>query len=290
MKMKEKFNQSVLAIVMILSIVSIMSLAAQIKNQKAQKDEPQIKSQKDLLECVDHKNNPNIVSQCEIREQTLPATRETVTIDGIENGEIIVKGWDRNEILLRSRVKAGAKTESDALEIIKQVKIETGGMKIRAVAAPSVQNADWHVSYEIFVPRQTDLSLRASYGGVSVSGVDGHTDFNVSYGGVTLNGVGGKVTGQVTYSGLYIYLTGNRWEGEGMDITTSYGGNYLYLPENYSAHLIVGSENGPLKIKVPLNAENIDQNDKILSANLGGGGATVRLASTNGAVFIGQNP
>jgi hypothetical protein len=46
--------------------------------------------------------NDRLVSNCEIREQTL-APSGPIAIDGRQNGGISVKGWDQNQILVRAR-------------------------------------------------------------------------------------------------------------------------------------------------------------------------------------------
>src|SRR4026207_1638087 len=54
--------------------------------------------------------NDRLVSNCEIREQTLAPSGSAIAIDGRQNGGISVKGWDQNQILVRARVQAGAPT------------------------------------------------------------------------------------------------------------------------------------------------------------------------------------
>ncbi len=48
--------------------------------------------------------NDRLVSNCEIREQTLAPSGGAIAIDGRQNGGISVKGWDQNQILVRARV------------------------------------------------------------------------------------------------------------------------------------------------------------------------------------------
>ena len=57
--------------------------------------------------------NDRLVSNCEIREQTL-APSGAIAIDGRQNGGIAVKGWDQNQVLVRARVQAGAPTAAEA--------------------------------------------------------------------------------------------------------------------------------------------------------------------------------
>ena len=74
-----------------------------------------------------------------MKEQTLPATEATINVDGKMNGGISIKGWERNEILMRARVQSAAPTEAAAKELASQVKIETAGSQIFASGPENTQ-------------------------------------------------------------------------------------------------------------------------------------------------------
>ncbi len=131
------------------------------------------------------------------------------------------------------------------------------------------QNADarWDVSYEIFTPRRSNLSLRTHNGGISLSDVSGRISFRAQNGGVALRNLGGNVTGETTNGGLSVVLTGSGWEGEGLDVRTTNGGLSISVPDNYSAHLETGTVNGSLVVS-PRVAE-VTGKTKQLSLDLG---------------------
>src|SRR6267378_7285349 len=83
------------------------------------------------MECRDSWNNDRLQNHCEIREQTLP-TGGPISVDAGRNGGVSVKGWDRNEILVRARVQTAAPSQAEAQELAKQVRIETSGSRIHA--------------------------------------------------------------------------------------------------------------------------------------------------------------
>ena len=99
------------------------------------------------------------------------------------------------------------------------------------------KNYHWDVSYEVFVPRRADLSVETHNGGISIAEVNGRIDFTAVNGGVVLKKVGGAVRGSTTNGGLVIELSGDRWDGESLDVSTTNGGVIMSVPENYSAHL-----------------------------------------------------
>jgi DUF4097 and DUF4098 domain-containing protein YvlB len=140
------------------------------------------------------------------------------------------------------------------------------------------------VSYEIFVPRHTDLSLEASNGGIAIADVNGRMEFTALNGGVVLKRVAGDVHGSTTNGGLMIELSGDRWDGETLDVKTTNGGIVLAVPDNYSAHLETSTVNGNLSIDFPVTVQG--RITRELAVNLGAGGPTVRAVTTNGGIKI----
>jgi hypothetical protein len=237
------------------------------------------------LSCRENNWFPDrLVGNCEVREQTLAPNGGVITIDGRQNGGISVKGWDQGQILIRARVQAGAPTASEAEALAKQIQIETSGAKIFASGPDNRRDYHWDVSYEVFVPRRSDLSLEAHNGGIAIAEVSGRIDFRVTNGGVVLKRVGGNVKGGATNGGLVVELSGDHWEGDSLDVSTTNGGIVMSIPENYSAHLETGTVNGNLSVDFPVTVQG--RISKELAVNLGSGGATVRAMTTNGGVKI----
>jgi hypothetical protein len=230
--------------------------------------------------------NDKLVSNCEMREQTLAPSGGTISIDGRQNGGIAVKGWDQNQILMRARVQGGAPTAAEAEALVKQVRIETSGAKIHATGPEGVKDHMWVVSYEVFVPRRADLSLETHNGGISIADVNGKIDFTALNGGVVLKRVGGAVRGSTTNGGLMIQLDGDRWDGESLDISTTNGGVIMSVPENYSARVETGTVNGGVNSDFPVPPQGNGRASKQIAITLGAGGPLVRATTTNGGVSL----
>ena len=228
--------------------------------------------------------NDRLVGNCEIREQTLATSGGTIGIDGKQNGGVSVKGWDQNQILVRARVQTGAPTAAEAQALGQQVRIETGGAKIFASGPENRQNYHWDVSYEVFVPRRADLSVETHNGGIAIADVNGRIEFTALNGGVVLKRVGGAVKGSTTNGGLVVELSGDRWDGDSLDVSTTNGGVIMSVPENYSAHLETGTVNGGVTVDFPVTVQG--RLTKQIALNLGSGGATVRAMTTNGGVHL----
>ena len=248
----------------------------------AQKDK--FKTKDSSLSCRNQNQySDRLVGNCEIREQTLALSGGTIAIDGRQNGGVSVKGWDQNQVLVRARVQTAAPTAGEAEALSKEIRVETSGAKIFASGPENRQDSHWDVSYEVFVPRRADLSIETHNGGIVISEVNGRIDFSATNGGVVLRRIGGTVKGSTTNGGLVIELTGDRWDGEALDVSTTNGGIVMSIPENYSAHLETGTVNGGVSIDFPVAVEG---RRKELAVNLGAGGAPLKARTTNGGVRI----
>jgi hypothetical protein len=221
---------------------------------------------------------------CETRDLTM-ATTKSIAVDGRDNGGIVVHAWDRGETKVVAMIQARARTESAAQAIAKQITITTNGASVRA-DGPSTNHRgeSWSVSYEIWAPRHTDLSLTANNGGISVDGIDAHVDLETVNGGLSLVDVAGDVRGVTTNGGVIAELAGDRWNGAGLDLRTSNGGVRLYIPATYSARLETGTVNGGIDIDFPITVQG--SFGRRFSTTLGQGGAPIRVVTTNGGVSI----
>ncbi len=111
----------------------------------AQKDK--VKDKDRSLTCrEDNWYDDRLVSNCDMREQTLALSGGAIAIDGKQNGGISVKGWDQNQILVRSRVQTAAPTAAEAQALGQQVRIETSGSKIFASGPETRRDYHWDVS------------------------------------------------------------------------------------------------------------------------------------------------
>ncbi len=223
---------------------------------------------------------------CEVREMTLGATGGRIEVDARPNGGVQVEGADRQDILVRARVTARAETEARARELASRVEVEVDGQSIHATGPRNDGDHEWwSVSYRLTVPRASDLDLRSTNGGIGIEGVNGDISFRTTNGGVSLADLGGAVQGATTNGGLDIRLSGDGWQGEGLDVRTTNGGIDMTIPADYSARLETGTTNGGLEIDFPITLQGRVDRSR-LTTDLGSGGQTIRAVTTNGGVEI----
>lgn len=222
---------------------------------------------------------------CEVREYSVPASGSTLTVDGSPNGGITVEGSSRSDIVVQARVVATAATQEEAKAIASRIQVVATAVHVDADGPRNLNHRDsWSVSYRLAVPTATPLSLKTTNGGISVEAVDSHVDLHTTNGGVKLARMAGDVEGRTTNGGIDVDLDGSGWQGGGLDLQTTNGGVRVLVPAEYNAHLDTGTSNGNVRIDFPVMVQG--QIGKSFSGDLGGGGATIRVRTSNGGVRI----
>jgi len=230
-------------------------------------------------------------SYCETREETIATGAvNQLDVDAGRNGGIRIRGWDRPDVHMLARISASADTDAQARQVVSGVRIVTGGGSIHAEgpAADSSGNGNWSVSFELDVPRTAILALHTHNGGISIADFGGAANFHAVNGGVTLTNVGGDIRGETTNGGVTVDLSGDRWDGAGLDVQTKNGGIRMSLPEYYSAALDTSTTHGRVSIDFPITANGPIGNH--IETTLGAGGAKLRATTTNGGVRIQRKP
>ena len=243
-----------------------------------------------LDHCRDQSDEFTRVRYCEVRVVSLGRSTGAISVDGRQNGGIEVMGWDGDSVVAHILVEAEARTEATAREIASQVQVTTTTSPMRADGppSPSEHRQSWSVSYRIYVPRHTNLTLQTANGPVSVADVTGHMELEAINGPVELDGVGGDVRARAQNGPLDITLAGAKWDGPGLDAETRNGPVDLTLPVRYAAHLETGTVNGPMDMNFPITVQGrVDP--RHLSLDIGGGGPTIRVVTTNGPITVRQS-
>ena len=235
--------------------------------------------------CRDNGRDRDSYQHCEVREESMAAS--PLTVDAGSNGGIRVVAWDQNSIRVQAVVQARASEESRARELAQSVQLMVGGGRVSATGPEnSNRRESWSVSYRINVPRRNDLDLRANNGGITIDGVSGNIRFDTNNGGVKLSSLAGMVRGETHNGGLDVALTGQRWDGDGIDVETTNGGVTLSIPDGYNAQLETRTENGGFKVNFPLTIQGELSMQRGITTTLGSGGPTVRVRTTNGGLKI----
>ncbi len=238
------------------------------------------------LDCNNKWNNwgNNWKSTCRMQEMTLPAVGGLFTVDGRGNGSVKVKGWDKNEILVRAQIQGFGKSQEDADSYGQQARVVVEGSTVRGEGPQVRGSGGWSVSFEVFVPRRSDLSLKGSNGSLALYDVQGSIELNTTNGSVNLRNVAGNVRGGTVNGSLNVELEGSSWQGEGLDLRTTNGSVKLVLPDGYNAHFEARTVNGGMHFDFPVTV--VGKIERNINTNLGNGGAPIRVQTTNGSISL----
>jgi DUF4097 and DUF4098 domain-containing protein YvlB len=219
---------------------------------------------------------------CDVRTVTIaaPATLDVET----SNGSIAVTGGSRRDVVVQSRVMAQAETETEAKQLIADVKIITERGTIRAEGPRTFGRKSWWVSYRIETPEHQNVNLGSSNGSVTLTGLNGTLRADTSNGSVHANDLAGDVKVTTSNGSLQVSLNGSTWVGAGLEATTSNGSLRVDMPRDYSAHLIARTANGSLNINRPVTLQG--RIGREIDTNLGRGGPTLRFHTNNGSLNI----
>ena len=224
---------------------------------------------------------------CEVRPVALPGGG-SLHVDARPNGGIAVTGWDQATVAGSARLQVQADSEAEARSIAGQVVVDSGSGTLRADGPPSKSGRSWSVSFALSAPRHSDVEIEALNGPVSISGISGHIKATTTNGPMSLTELGGNVRARATNGPLSVVLAGTSWQGEGLDAETTNGPVSVAVPDGYSAQLDARTVNGPFRVDIPVTVQGDLSSSRARSINapIGGGGAPIRVATTNGPMSI----
>ena len=220
---------------------------------------------------------------CEVRELRLASVKQ-LALDGNQNGGVRVHGWDRSEIVGLAQVQSSGDTMDEARALAARISIDSAVGHVSAEGPSNRRGNSWAVSFEAFVPRQTDLHASTYNGGIEADNLNGRLELSAVNGGIHLAQVSGDVRGETTNGPVVAELDGDRWTGTGLDLRTTNGPVNLSIPKGYSARLETGTQNGGMRIDFPVTLQG--EIGRRIRTQLGSGGAMVRAVTTNGPVTI----
>ena len=231
-------------------------------------------------------NTGSGVTVRELREMIVPA-RSLLTVDVKRHGNISVRGdRNRSDILVRACLQTWGTSDEAARELARKIDIGMGSV-IRAESGGVNENvrAVSSVSYEILVPRNTNLNLTTWNGNISISNVEGTLRFKALNGNLGLRNLAGDVRGRTTNGNVGVALSGNLWTGREFDVETTNGNVDLIISENYAASLDIGTGMGDITGNIYQKAKG-GLSGREIRADLNGSGSPIRIRTAAGSITL----
>jgi hypothetical protein len=236
-------------------------------------------------------------------EQTLPATVNSITVHGVKNGGILVKGWDRNETHVLMCKYAAADDDATGQARLSAIKLQISGGDITATGP---EGERWSVHFFIQTPKNLAMKLETYNGPMKIENTAGDVEAHTTNGPLSLRTVSGTVrataqngpievvdsAGNINVSAqngpLRVKLNDNRWNGQGLEASTHNGPLDVRVPENYQSGVDVEATGaGPFSCDLQ-DCDNVKASkpwDRDKRVHIGGQTA-VHVSTVNGPVRI----
>jgi DUF4097 and DUF4098 domain-containing protein YvlB len=226
-----------------------------------------------------------------------PPAGAALRIRAARNSGIRVEASDRRDVLVLACKAASSREELDQI----RVSFENG---LLTAVGPAEES--WSAYLIIEAPRAAALELEATNGPISIEGLTGRVtvrsqngpisvkecsgtiDANAQNGPISVAGSGGDVRVRTENGPISVRLSGQAWDGPGLDARAVNGPISLKIPDGYRSGAVVESAGrSPFRCKASAcDRANRSWDDDGRRVELGGGALAVRLSTVNGPVTV----
>jgi len=138
-------------------------------------------------------------------------------------GSIKVTGADVAECNVTAIISTGASTEEEAKEIAEKVEIETElvdkTLTVKAKKPQIKKEQSIGVSFEIIVPKQTNVECSSSFGAIKLANINGNAGAKTSSGSITAENIKGSARLDTSFGSINC----NNISGENVELKSSSG-------------------------------------------------------------------
>jgi DUF4097 and DUF4098 domain-containing protein YvlB len=171
-------------------------------------------------------------------------------------GSITIAGGDVTECSVIAEICGRAPTEEEAQLLAEQVTIEleTVGdtLTVKADKPPSRNNRSVSISYDITVPKQTNIECSSSYGAIEIFNIKGRTSGKTSSGSIEAKNIDGSTNLDTSYGSVNCRnITGDNITAKSSSgsITAEIIKGPTQLTTSYGSITCTDMSDGDLKLK-----------------------------------------
>jgi hypothetical protein len=205
------------------------------------------------------------------------------------NGRIRITPAEGDKVELQADRIVKAATDESAKAALAKFEIgETVAPKSIVIDASSQSmgltiGLSRRVDFDVRVPRWADVKLDATNGDIEVTGLQGMFRAETTNGRVVGSALEGGAT--VTTTNGVVNLDFSKLGDEGVSCETTNGTISVTVPREAKARISARVTNGAINTS-DLQLAVSEQSRRRLDASIGGGGPSIRLETTNGAISI----
>jgi len=207
-----------------------------------------------------------------------------------------VRAWDQPRVHIRAEKHVRASSDR-AKDVMNELKIEIvpagGGLRVVTHYPKRGDNGffDWlvgdavnvSVDYELEVPRAMNIEVENTNGAIEVTEVRGSHRIDTTNGRIVLARCAGDIDAETTNGGITAELL-EVTPGKSVRLETTNGRIALTAPASLAARVDASTTNGSINTELPIAATEAHSHS--LRGTLNGGGAELRLRTTNGSIDI----
>jgi hypothetical protein len=230
------------------------------------------------------------------RSYKLPATGRFELIN--VNGKITAEPTDGNEVIVEGRRTAKGSTDEAAKENLAKLEIreEVGESSVRVESRPPRFNGSFsghQIEWTIKVPKGVIVDLRTVNGGVRLHDLANEIHAKTTNGGVEGENITPSIIEASAVNGGIEFNLGSPLDStDSVQMETVNGGVTLGLPSESKATIDARCVNGGVNVDsldIARQEQEGDFNKKRrLNGTMNGGGASVKMSTTNGGVHLSR--
>jgi DUF4097 and DUF4098 domain-containing protein YvlB len=291
-----------ISVLLITLSAAVLPAMMNAQNRRDRSMSVNVDRERPVTDCKDiqvtYNRRPAITDESQL---TLQASQVSSLRAQTSNSGMYVSGWDRNEFSVKT-CKAVPDDDPNASATLKEITTSTTNGTI-SVNGPSERT--WVANLIIMVPRLSTMQLQTTNGPLQLRDLAGNIQLRASNGPISLDNVGGVVettttngpislknaTGDhrltATNGPIHIGLSGNSWDGPGLEASTQNGPMSVSIPDSYgSAVRIQSSGRAPISCKARACQSAAVSPSSPTTFAIGSGVPLVRLSTVNGPLSI----
>jgi hypothetical protein len=220
---------------------------------------------------------------------TYPLTAGGEVRIGNTNGKIEVEGVDGTTVEVRAERIAMSATEEGAKELLPRIIIKEDSKPDRITIETERMSgimigAGFEVRYHVRAPKSAVINVTNTNGQVTLNTLTGKVMANTTNGGVKGTNLSGGVDARTTNGSVSIDMASVG--SDRISLETTNGQVILMLPEKAKATVTASVTNGGISVGSLDNFDVSEKSRRHLEGKLNGGGTSVELQTTNGAIRL----
>jgi len=216
------------------------------------------------------------------------------------NGNIKITSWDKDSVRIEAEIKVSRDNPREAERFLEKIEIIIERADTRLTIEPDYPenrgNGFWDwvfgsnnpplVHFKISVPRQINMTIQSTNGGIEAYDIVGETKAQTVNGGIEIEDMQGSLRAHTVNGSISADVTQFDSTDE-IDLNTTNGAIEISLSPDVKADVTASTVNGSIRTEFTLTVKG-KLLKKQVRGGINGGGGMIDLATVNGSITINQ--